>query len=139
MANLNRVLLIGNLTKDPELRHIPSGTALVELRLAVSESYKNREGQEVESVCYVDVVVWARQAETCAEHLSKGSPVFVEGQLQFDQWEKDGEKRNRLCVRANRVQFMGKSRVPKQDEAIVLPPRDAPGTSDGFDDTEPPF
>lgn len=139
MASLNRVLLIGNLTKDPELRHIPSGAALAELRLAVSESYKNREGQEVESVCYVDVVVWARQAETCAEYLSKGSPVFVEGQLQLDQWEKDGEKRSRLCVRANRVQFMGKPRKHNQDEAIVLSPRDEPGTSDGFDDTEPPF
>jgi single-strand DNA-binding protein len=139
MASLNRVLLIGNLTKDPELRHIPSGAALAELRLAVSESYKNREGQEVESVCYVDVVVWARQAETCAEYLSKGSPVFVEGQLQLDQWEKDGEKRSRLCVRANRVQFMGKPRERKPDETIVLPPHDQRGTSDAFDDTEPPF
>ncbi|MDE0839262.1 MAG: single-stranded DNA-binding protein [Kiritimatiellae bacterium] len=111
MASLNRVLLIGNLTRDPEVRYIPSGTAVAELGLAVNESFRNKEGQEVESTVFVDVVVWARQAETCAEYLSKGSPVFIEGRLQLDQWEsKEGEKRSKIRVRADRVQFLGSPR-----------------------------
>ncbi|MDA1044951.1 MAG: single-stranded DNA-binding protein [Verrucomicrobia bacterium] len=108
MASLNKVFIMGNLTRDPEVRYIPSGTAVAELGVAVNESFRNREGQEVENTVFVDVIVWARQAETCGEYLSKGSPVFIEGRLQLDQWEnKDGEKRNKLRVRADRVQFMG--------------------------------
>ncbi|MFT5240144.1 MAG: single-strand DNA-binding protein [Candidatus Promineifilaceae bacterium] len=111
MASLNKVLLIGNLTRDPEVRYIPSGTAVAELGLAVNESFRNKEGQEVESTVFVDVVVWARQAETCAEYLSKGSPVFIEGRMQLDQWEsKEGEKRSKIRVRADRVQFLGSPR-----------------------------
>jgi single-strand DNA-binding protein len=108
MASYNRVLLIGNLTRNPEIRYTPSGTAVADLGLAVNESFKNKAGETVEQVCFVDVVVWGRQAETASEYLHKGSPVFVEGRLQLDQWEsQQGEKRSKLRVRADRVQFLG--------------------------------
>jgi len=108
MASYNRVLLMGNLTRNPEIRYTPSGTAVVDLGLAVNESFKNKAGETVEQTCFVDVVVWGRQAETASEYLHKGSPVFVEGRLQLDQWEgKEGEKRSKLRVRADRVQFLG--------------------------------
>ncbi|MDF7801586.1 single-stranded DNA-binding protein [Pontiellaceae bacterium B1224] len=108
MASYNRVLLMGNLTRNPEIRYTPSGTAVADLGLAVSDNYKNKAGEMVEQTCFVDVVVWGRQAETSAEYLHKGSPVFVEGRLQLDQWEnQQGEKRSKLRVRADRVQFLG--------------------------------
>ncbi len=107
MASFNRVMLMGNLTRNPELRYTPSGSAVADLGLAVNESFKNKSGETVEQTCFVDVVVWGRQAETASEYLQKGSPVFVEGRLQFDQWEsQQGEKRSKLRVRAERVQFL---------------------------------
>lgn len=109
MASLNKVFLIGNLTRDPEIRHTPKGTAVGDLALAINMVYRTPEGGEKEEVCYVDVVVWGRQAETCKDYLTKGSPIFVEGRLQLDQWEsQQGEKRSRLRVRADRVQFLGR-------------------------------
>ncbi|MDA0577688.1 MAG: single-stranded DNA-binding protein [Verrucomicrobia bacterium] len=111
MASLNKVFLLGNLTKDPEVRYIPSGTAVGEMRLAVTERYKTKEGKDAEQTCFVDIVVWGRQAETCGEYLKKGSPVMVEGRLQLDEWKsKEGENRSKLRVRADRVQFLGSPR-----------------------------
>lgn len=112
MASLNRVVLIGNLTKDPEVKYRPDGTAVTDLRLAVNETFRNRQtGESVEKTCFVDVVVWARQAENCGKYLSKGSPVLVEGGLQMDEWEaQDGGKRSRLRVRARNVQFLSSPR-----------------------------
>lgn len=108
MASFNKVLLMGNLTRNPEIRYTPSGTAVADLGLAVNENFKNKAGETVESTCFVDVVVWGRQAETTSEYLHKGSPVFIEGRLQLDQWEsQQGEKRSKLRVRAERVQFLG--------------------------------
>ncbi len=108
MGSFNRVLLMGNLTRNPEIRYTPSGTAVADLGLAINESFKNKAGETVEQTCFVDVVVWGRQAETASEYLHKGSPVFVEGRLQLDQWENpQGEKRSKLRVRADRVQFLG--------------------------------
>jgi len=113
MASLNKVFLIGNLTRDPEVRHTPKGTAVGDLSMAINMSYRTAEGTEKEEVCYVDVVVWGRQAETCKDYLTKGSPVFVEGRLQLDQWEgAEGEKKSRLRVRAERVQFLGRGSSP---------------------------
>ena len=107
MASFNRVMLMGNLTRNPELKYTPSGSAVADLGLAVNESFKNKAGETIEQTCFVDVVAWGRQAETAAEYLKKGSPVFVEGRLQFDQWEsQQGEKRSKLRVRAERVQFL---------------------------------
>src|SRR5277367_3216881 len=106
-ASLNKVLLIGNLTRDPEVRYTPKGTAVGDLSIAINDSYKAQDGTIKEVVTYVDIEVWGRQAETCKQYLTKGRPVFVEGQLKLDQWEQDGQKKSRLKVRADRVQFLG--------------------------------
>jgi single-strand DNA-binding protein len=107
-ASLNRVLLMGNLTRDPEVRYTPKGTAVGDLAIAVNDSYKAQDGTIKETVTYIDIEVWGRQAETCKQYLSKGRPIFVEGQLKLDQWETpQGEKKSRLRVRADRVQFLG--------------------------------
>jgi len=109
MASLNRVLLIGNLTKDPELRYTPQGTAVVNLRLAVNRRFRSSKSQELkEETCFITAVVWDRQAESCNQYLHKGSPVFIEGRLQSRSWEDNsGQKRNVIEVRAERVQFLG--------------------------------
>jgi len=108
MANFNKVLLIGNLTKDPELRYTPQGTAVVNLRLAVNRKFKDKNQEWKDEVCYVTVVVWDKQAETCNQYLKKGSQLFAEGRLQSRSWEDAaGQKRNVLEVRAERVQFLG--------------------------------
>ncbi len=109
MADLNRVYLVGNLTRDPEVRYLPSGTAVCEMALALNERYRNKAGEDVETTHYVDVVVWERQAENCGKYLTKGSPVLIEGSLQQDKWQtKEGENRSKLRVRASRVQFLSK-------------------------------
>jgi len=113
MATLNKVLLIGNLTRDPEVRYLPSGKAVTEIRLAINNKFKLASGEEREEVCFVNVVVWGKQAEACGQYLSKGSSLLVEGRLQYDEWEKDGQKHNRLRVVADRTQFMG---APKRAE-----------------------
>lgn len=107
MASYNRVILLGNLTKDPELRYTPSGTAVTNLRLAVNSQFKNQAGERKEETCFVTIVVWARQAETCNQYLKKGRPVLVEGRLISRSWETEGKTRTTMEVRADRVQFMG--------------------------------
>jgi single-strand DNA-binding protein len=107
-ANLNKVFLMGNLTRDPEVRYTPKGTAVGEFGVAINDTYKAQDGTLKESVTYVDIEVWSRQAETCKQYLSKGRPVFIEGSLKFDQWESpEGQKKSKLRVRAERVQFLG--------------------------------
>lgn len=109
MANLNHVFLMGNLTRDPELRYTPSGTAVTNLRIAVNRRYKTASGELKEETAFITIVAWGKQAETCTQFLSKGRPVFVEGRLQMRSWETpEGQKRNVLEVRASRVQFLGK-------------------------------
>ncbi|MCX5697866.1 MAG: single-stranded DNA-binding protein [Candidatus Omnitrophica bacterium] len=108
MASFNKVLLMGNLTKDPELRYTPQGTAVVNLRLAVNRKFKDRNQEYKEEVCFVTAVAWEKQAENCNQYLHKGSPVFIEGRLQSRSWEDAaGAKRSVIEVRAERVQFMG--------------------------------
>ncbi|UCB57297.1 MAG: single-stranded DNA-binding protein [Candidatus Omnitrophota bacterium] len=109
MANFNRVFLMGNLTRDPELRYTPAGAAVVNLRIAVNRRYKTQSGETKEETAFITVVAWGKQAETCSQFLSKGRPIFVEGRIQMRSWEgQDGQKRNVLEVRASRVQFLGK-------------------------------
>lgn len=110
MASLNKVFLIGNLTRDPEVRYTPSGAAVGDLGLAVSRRYKGGDGESREETCFVSVTVWGRQAETCAEFLKKGRPVMIEGRLRYEEWEKDGKKYNKIVVVAERVQFLGSGR-----------------------------
>ena len=106
-ASLNKVLLMGNLTRDPEVRYTPKGTAVGDLAIAVNDSYKAQDGTIKETVTYIDIEVWGRSAENCKQYLTKGRPIFVEGQLKLDQWEQDGQKKSKLRVRADRVQFLG--------------------------------
>ncbi len=107
MASLNKVILIGNLTRDPELRYIPSGTPVAKFGLAINERFKQGEEWKEKTV-FVDITVWGRQAENCSEYLGKGRSVCVEGRLQFSTWETDdGQKRSKLDVVADRVVFLG--------------------------------
>ncbi|MBI3725991.1 single-stranded DNA-binding protein [bacterium] len=106
MANLNKVFLIGRLTKDPELRHLPNGTPKAELRMASSRTYTTN-GERREDTCYVDIVAWSRQAEIVNQYLKKGSQIFVEGRLDYQEWtSQDGSKRSKHQVVADRVQFL---------------------------------
>jgi single-strand DNA-binding protein len=148
MASLNKVFLIGNLTRDPEIRYTPSGKAVGDLRLAVNRRFKTAEGENRDETCFVNVVVWGRQAETCGEYLRKGSPLLAEGRLQYDEWEKDGQKHNRLRVVAERVQFLSSPRGAEfrdgsskenadNPEARQAPAPAEPADSGGDDDNLP--
>ena len=109
MANINRVVLVGDLTKDPELRHTPSGTALCKLRLAVNTRQKdNTTGEWGDKPNYFDITVWGNQAESCAQFLAKGRPVAVDGRLDWHEWDaQDGTKRQAVEIIADTVQFLG--------------------------------
>ncbi len=108
MASFNKVILIGNLTKDPELRYTPQGTAVANLRMAVNRKFKTKTQEMKEEVCFITAVVWDKQAEACNQYLHKGSPLFVEGRLQSRSWDDAaGQKRSTIEVRAERVQFLG--------------------------------
>ncbi len=123
-ASLNRVFLIGNLTRDPELRYLPSGQAVTSFTVAVNRAYVANSGEKKEETSFIRVVVWARRAEVCNEYLRKGSPVFVEGRLQSRTWEaQDGTKRSSIEVVANNVQFLsrGGARESAEAESIQLP------------------
>ncbi len=130
MTDLNRVFLAGNLTRDPEVRYIPSGTAVADLQLAISRRYKTAAGEPKEDVCYVPVTAWGRQAETAGQYLKKGSAVLIEGSLRYKQWESNGEKRSRLEVNADRVQFLDRLKragdAPGGTAPAKAPPRDEP-------------
>ena len=109
MSSFNKVILMGNLTRDPELRSLPSGTTVVNFGLAVSERWKDKTtGEQREEVCFVDVDAFGRQGEVVNEYFSKGKPILVEGRLRFRQWETDsGEKRSKLSVTLDRFSFVG--------------------------------
>lgn len=106
MASFNKVILVGNLTKDPELRTIKTGTSITNFSVAINRKYKyNNESRD--DVCFLDIVVWSKQAENCVKYLRKGSQVLVEGYLNYRQWEtKDHEKRNKLEIVASNIQFL---------------------------------
>ena len=108
MANLNKVLLMGNLTRDPEMRYTQSGTAVVKLGLAVNRRYRNRQSNEmVEETTFVDVEAWDRQAETINQYMRKGRPIFIEGRLKLETWESQGQKRSKMVVVLENFQFLG--------------------------------
>jgi single-strand DNA-binding protein len=142
MANLNRVFLAGNLTRDPEVRYTPTGTAVSDLGIAINDSYKTKTGELKETTTFVDVVVWGRQAETCGEYLTKGSPVLIEGRLQLEQWQTEsGEKRSRLKVHADRVQFLGRPKGQKTEFGDGPAPEKKAGKAPGkppVEEIEPP-
>ena len=109
MANLNKVLLLGNVTRDPEVRYTPKGSAVCDLGVAVNRAYTTDSGEKREEVTFVDVTLWGRTAEVASEYLKKGRPVFIEGRLQMDTWDdkQTGQKRTRLRVVADNMQLLG--------------------------------
>jgi single-strand DNA-binding protein len=133
MANINRVVLVGNLTRDPELRHTPSGTAICKLRVAVNSRQKDpATGEWGEKPNYFDVTVWGNQGESCAQYLSKGRPVGIDGRLDWHEWEdkQTGQKRQAVEIIADSVQFLG-SRDGGGGESQYIPSGDvAPDRAD---------
>ena len=129
MANLNQVFLMGRLTRDPELRYTPSGVAVADLGLAINRTYTTKDGERREEVLFIDVTVWNRQAENCCQYLKKGRQVHVEGHLKMESWDDKttGEKRTKIKVEADRVQFL----ASRRDDA-------AGGGGSGGDDLAPP-
>jgi len=142
MANLNRVLLIGNLTRDPDVRYTPKGTAVADLSMAINRFLKSDDGDQKEEVTYVDVTLWARLAEISGQFLKKGKPVFIEGRLHLDTWDdkQTGQKRSRLRVIGESMQLLaprnGNSqpaapsdpalRTQRQDPGLDVEPDDIP-------------
>ena len=131
MASFNRVILVGNLPRDIELRYTPGGTAVTELGMAVNDRRKNQTGEWVEETTFVDVTLWARTAEVASEYLGKGDSLLVEGRLKLDSWETDGQKRSKLRVVGERMQMLGgrkggggpgPSRPPQQQAAQYSQP-----------------
>ena len=108
-TNINRVVLTGNLTRDPELRNLPSGTAVCSMRLAVNTRRKDAQGQWVDKPNYFDITVWGAQGENCAQYLAKGRPVAVDGRLEWREWQdkETGAKRQAVDIIADSVQFLG--------------------------------
>jgi single-strand DNA-binding protein len=125
MANLNKVFLIGNLTRDPELRYTPSGTGLVEFGMAINRRWKAQDGSQKEETCFVDVNAWGRTAEVIQQYCRKGSQLFVEGRLQLNQWEgQDGQKRSKMRVVVENMQLLGSR--PSQQGGAGSPPAPKP-------------
>jgi len=109
MASLNKVMLIGNLTRDPEIKYTPKGTAIADIGLAVNRNYTTESGEKREEVTFIDVTLWGRVAEIVGEYCKKGRPLFVEGRLQLDQWDdkQTGQKRSKLKVVGDNIQLLG--------------------------------
>jgi len=153
MANFNKVFMMGNLTRDPELRYLPNGTAVTTFTIASNRVYKLQTGEKKEEATFVRVVVWGRRAETCGEYLSKGSPAFVEGRLQSRTWQgQDGQKRSTIEIVADNVQFLGRARKEGQPSSqrasnaqepldiapdVDLPPDTSKQTSSSQEDEVP--
>lgn len=136
MASYNRVILMGNLTRDIQLRYTPAGTPVTEVGIAVNDRRKNQNGEWVDETTFVDVTFWGRTAEVASEYLSKGSPVFIEGRLKLDTWEKEGQKNYKLRVVCDRMQMLGgrgegggprnSASAPPRDEYDEAPAPSAP-------------
>ena len=116
--NFNKVLLGGNLTRDPQLSYLPSQTAVVEFGLAINRKWKSKGGEEKEEICFVDCQAFGKQAENINKYLSKGTPLFIEGRLKFDSWTaQDGTKRNKHKVVVESFQFLGKGKEEKKEDS----------------------
>ncbi|RLD99820.1 MAG: single-stranded DNA-binding protein [Aquificota bacterium] len=130
--NINKVILAGNLTKDPDVRYLPSGTPVTSFRLAVNRRFKGKSG-DVDETCFIDVKVYGKQAESCGEFLSKGRNVLVEGYLRLEQWDSEGGKRSKHVVVADRVQFLGFVKEKKEEEVVAPDVSDVPVEDDDED------
>jgi len=132
VASYNRVVLIGNLTRDPDYKQLPSGQAVCRLGLAVNRQYKNKQtGAMVQEVCFIDIDVFGPQAESCRQYLQKGRPVLIEGRLKFDTWQSpDGQTRSKHSIVADRVVFLGSAQAGADVELSDLDTQAAPISSD---------
>jgi single-strand DNA-binding protein len=154
MASLNKVMLMGNLTRDPEVRTTPTGLTICKLGLAVNRNYTTKDGEKREETTFVDIDAFGRQAEVLGQYMRKGRPLFVEGRLKLDQWETpEGDKRSKLSVVLDSFQFLGDGRdgdgqsasggydqsSPAQRKAPAPKPAPAEDTDGGFDDEDVPF
>jgi single-strand DNA-binding protein len=137
MANLNKVMLIGNLTRDPEIKYTPKGQAIAELGLAINRYYTLDSGEKREETTFVDVTLWGRQAEIAKEYLSKGKPVYIEGRLQLDTWDdkQTGQKRSKLKVTGDAMQLLGSR---NEGGAGGHPPSSSGGPADEYDQRPAP-
>ncbi len=140
MANYNKVILIGNLTRDPQLSYLPSQTAVVEFGLAINRRFKKQDGSEGKEVCFVDLQMFGKRAEVVNKYFKKGDPIFVEGRLKFDQWNaQDGSKKSKLRVFVEKFEFVGERKAkepePEQSFEDKYNLNDAPP----MDDTQIPF
>ncbi|MFA5270716.1 MAG: single-stranded DNA-binding protein [Candidatus Omnitrophota bacterium] len=134
MASLNKVFLMGNLTRDPELRYTPQGAAVVNLGLAVNRYYKDKSGQNQQDTCFLNVIVWGQMAEVCNQYLQKGRQIIVEGRLQSRSWkDNDGKNRTTIEVKADNVQFMS-NRAKEETKEVDL--GEAPAESTGAEHNE---
>ncbi|MDR3110026.1 MAG: single-stranded DNA-binding protein [Planctomycetaceae bacterium] len=146
MASYNKVILLGNLTRVPELRHIASGMAVTDIGLAVNDVRKGTNGEKIEEVTFVDITLWGRNAEIASEYLTKGSPVLIEGRLKLDTWDADGQKRSKLKVVGEKLQLVGSrndsqrgsggsySQPPQRQQQNSQPPMEAYDDFGGSDD-----
>jgi len=152
MASLNKVFLMGNLTRDPELRYTPSGQPVCDFGIAVNRTFKGRDGQQRDETCFVDVTMWGKRGVVISEYFAKGRPIFIEGRLQYDTWEGANGRRSKLKVVADNFEFIGgrgpdgssgskggasehrQASAPREDE-----PREAPDSSFDVTDDEIPF
>ena len=138
--NLNRVCLAGHLTRDPVLRKTNGGTAVADLGLAINENYTDKDGKVVQQVCFPDLVAWGKTATAAAEHLRKGDPLLVEGNLVTEQWETpQKEKRSKLRVRVSRVYFLNGKRVVSTENGAGASSASAPSTASVPSDDADPF
>lgn len=135
MPSLNKVMIIGNLTRNVELRHLPKGTAIADLGLAINSSVQSGDGQRRDEVTYADVTCWGRLAENAAQYLLKGSSVFVEGRLSMETWndKQTGQKRMKLKIVAESLQFLSRS-DRQESQRHQSPPQRQQQSQQGFDD-----
>lgn len=139
MGNLNKVFLMGNLTRDPELRYTPKGTAVASFGIAINSTWRTPEGEQKEETCFVDANIFGKRAEVVNKYFSKGKPIFIEGRLQFRQWEtKDGQKRNNLSVVIEDFQFIGarESGVRSQESGLKTQDSKPPTQESSPEDVE---
>jgi single-strand DNA-binding protein len=141
MPNLNKVMLIGHLTRDVESRYTPKGTALANIGLAVSRKWKDEAGQAKEEVAFIDCEVWGRTAELASQYLAKGKAVFFEGRLKLDQWDdkESGQKRSKLKVVVESMQFLGARDDQPRSESAPQPRAATPAAQPETDDSQIPF
>jgi single-strand DNA-binding protein len=140
VSNFNKVYLMGNLTRDPELRYAPKGTATAKIAMAINRKYRTESGEDREDVTFVDIEAWGKQAETISQYCKKGRPLFVEGRLKLDQWDDKttGQKRSALKVMLEHFQFIG-GRPADTESAPSKPVRPATPAPQPQEDEEPPF